>query len=705
MRIKRSVVVCLATLTLAAPALGMPFEAEQRAGASPGASGAGDPYFPEDGNGGYDVRHYDLDLRYRPASDRLSGLATISATATKRLSRFNLDLVGLKVNGIKVNGKRATWTRNEHELRVKPHKAIGKHAKFRVKVAYEGVPIGLEGAGFVHTDDGALVIGQPHVAASWYPVNDHPSDAASYKFHITAPQGRSVVSNGKLERKATKHGLTTWTWHARDPMASYLTTLVIGDYATDAYAADGIKYVDAIEADLLGTVAEPTDGAQFAISQPANSAYKRLQHSIAVPAGGATVDFTMTRNTETNWDFAFVEAHTVGQDDWTTLEDLKGHTTQDPGDSCLTWPDLHPFIPSHYQTVDVDEETCTAEGETGEWWAASGASDGPEEWQVDLGEFAGSTVELSISYASDGSVPLPGLFVDDVRVSTGEGTTSFESGLEGWTVPGPPAGSPGNDNDWIVGDVDDVPEALGVIAEASLARQPEIIEFLSGVFGPYPWKSSGGIVFGTPGIGFALETQTRPVYASEFFTDTESGDSVIVHELAHQWYGDSVRLHRWRDIWLNEGFAQYSEWLWSEHEDLGTVQENADFWYGLFPEDDPFWQLPIGDPGPDALFAGQVYIRGALTVHALRLAVGEYDFFNILKAWPHQRAGKTATTAQFIALAERISGEQLDELFDAWLFQPVRPSAPSPKARVAPAPAPPGALAALGRLKVAAGND
>ena len=119
-------------------------------------------------------------------------------------------------------------------------------------------------------------------------------------------------------------------------------------------------------------MAEPTDGSQFAISQRANSAYKRLQHSIAVPAGGATVDFTMTRNTETDWDFVFVEAHTVGQDDWTTLEDVNGHTTQDPGFSCLEWPDLHPFIPSHYQTVDVDEETCTAEGATGEWWAASG---------------------------------------------------------------------------------------------------------------------------------------------------------------------------------------------------------------------------------------------------------------------------------------------------------------------------------------------
>ena len=225
------------------------------------------------------------------------------------------------------------------------------------------------------------------------------------------------------------------------------------------------------------------------------------------------------------------------------------------------------------------------------------------------------------------------------------------------------------------------------------------------LFGPYPWPSSGGIVFDTPGLGFALETQTRPVYAPDFFTDPASGDSVVVHELAHQWYGDSVRLHRWRDIWLNEGFAQYSEWLWSEEEGLGTAQEIADFWYDFFPEDDPFWVLPIGDPSPQALFAFQVYARGALTVHALRLAVGDDDFFNILRTWPQERAGKTATTAQFIALAERISGEQLDQLFDTWLFEPGRPPAPTPEPGDALNAAPPSMVPGLGRAKAFLGNE
>ena len=111
----------------------------------PGASGAGDPYFPLDGNGGYDVRHYDLDLRYRPSSDQLSGVATIHARATKSLSRFNLDLVGLRVHDIRVNGAPADWSRTRHELRVTPKRSLRKHRQFTIRVVYAGVPKLTEG--------------------------------------------------------------------------------------------------------------------------------------------------------------------------------------------------------------------------------------------------------------------------------------------------------------------------------------------------------------------------------------------------------------------------------------------------------------------------------------------------------------------------------------------------------------------------------
>jgi aminopeptidase N len=145
-----------------------------------------------------------------------------------------------------------------------------------------------------------------------------------------------------------------------------------------------------------------------------------------------------------------------------------------------------------------------------------------------------------------------------------------------------------------------------------------------------------------------------------------------VHELAHQWFGDSVALAEWKHIWLNEGFAQYSEWLWSEEEGLGTAQEQFDAFYGI-PAGDPFWSVVIGDPGPELLFDGAVYHRGAMAVHALRLEVGDRDFFRILRAWTTRRAGGHGTIPQFIRLAERVSGEQLDDLFDVWLFTGSKP--------------------------------
>ena len=107
------------------------------------------------------------------------------------------------------------------------------------------------------------------------------------------------------------------------------------------------------------------------MSQAADSSYKRLMRTIDVPAGGATVGFTITRDTEADWDFAFVEAHTVGSDDWTTLPDENGHTTDDTGYSCLLWPDLHPFITTTTRPSTRPPRPATPTNGDGEWWAAS----------------------------------------------------------------------------------------------------------------------------------------------------------------------------------------------------------------------------------------------------------------------------------------------------------------------------------------------
>ncbi|SMC65481.1 M1 family metallopeptidase [Lentzea albidocapillata] len=218
-------------------------------------------------------------------------------------------------------------------------------------------------------------------------------------------------------------------------------------------------------------------------------------------------------------------------------------------------------------------------------------------------------------------------------------------------------------------------------AKASIERTPEVTEFLADNFGPYPFEAQGGVV--TPDLGYALENQTRSTYDDAFFR-RGANTYVVAHEVAHQWFGDSVSVHHWRDIWLNEGFASYAEFLWSEHVGEGTAQENADFVYDSYPADDPFWQVLPGDPGASNVFHSAVYDRGALAVHALRVAVGDEKFFEILKAWVAEKKYSDATVEEFIALAERVSGQQLDQLFQTWLFTKGKPAeAPGRAADVA----------------------
>ncbi|MFR9731406.1 M1 family metallopeptidase [Saccharopolyspora sp. MS10] len=219
-------------------------------------------------------------------------------------------------------------------------------------------------------------------------------------------------------------------------------------------------------------------------------------------------------------------------------------------------------------------------------------------------------------------------------------------------------------------------EGLGELdgpARASVERTPEVLEFLSGLFGEYPFEAQGGVV-PSEGMNFALENQTRPTYSHKFFL-TGANTSVVVHENAHQWFGDSVSVDTWQHIWLNEGFASYAEWLWSEQQGTGTARQLFDHYYGAHPADDPFWQVAPGDPGPENIFDGAVYDRGALAVHALRNVIGEEALLDVVRTWVAEKRYATGTVEDFIALTEQRSGEQLDEFFRAWLFTPGKPAA------------------------------
>jgi aminopeptidase N len=196
---------------------------------------------------------------------------------------------------------------------------------------------------------------------------------------------------------------------------------------------------------------------------------------------------------------------------------------------------------------------------------------------------------------------------------------------------------------------------------------PSVIRFEERRFGPYPFTATGMIVDDAD-VGYALETQGRPFYP--LGTDT----ATLVHEMAHQWYGDSVTLVDWHDIWLAEGFATYAEWMWDSTHGGGTPAARFDRLYET-PDGSDLWHpAPTRFTDPADLFGKPVYTRGAMTLQVLRGKVGGPAFFRILRAWARERRHANARTAQFVALAERVSGQQLDQMFADWLTLDGKPA-------------------------------
>ena len=262
--------------------------------------------------------------------------------------------------------------------------------------------------------------------------------------------------------------------------ASFLTTEgILGPAYPQFDSWVGAKY------DRAGGPFEPHTGTKYVYSQMADVSYKRLTRTIDLsslaPGAPAEMSFWVSHDTEHDWDFFMVEAHTLDaapDDDWTTLRDMNGNNSQDlgpstpPGEddaaSCPAgWNELHPHI-DHYQTNNGDG-TCSPTGSTGEWWASSGSSGGWQQWRLDLSEYSGSVVEVSLAYVSDWAVQGLGVFVDDMVVSHGLGTTSFEDvpppadPMAGWLISGPAEGSGPNANNFIRTDAAGFPEGAVVV--------------------------------------------------------------------------------------------------------------------------------------------------------------------------------------------------------------------------------------------------
>jgi aminopeptidase N len=429
----------------------------------PGTPGLGDPLYPLAGNGGYDVGHYSLTLDYTPASNRLVATDVVDAVATQGLSQFDLDLRGFAITRLLVDGAPASYTRDGQELIVTPPARIRAGAPFTVTIDYAGTPAVVtdpDGSieGWVPTDDGAFVVGEPQGSPAWYAANDNPRDKATFDFRVTVPAGLTAMANGVLVSETTSAGKTTWAWREDQPMAPYLATVTNGRF-----------------------------------------------------------DLTQSR--------------------------------------------------------------------------------------------------------------LP------------DGTASYVAV--------------------------DPQLAKGQV----LSKLPEIVAFYSSLYGPYPFDAVGAIVDSAKDVGYSLETQTKPVFA--YMPD----EATLAHELSHQWFGDSVTLKTWPDIWLHEGFATWSEWIWSEHEGTKSGAQWFKQLYNTPASDTSLWNPPPGNPGSAAdIFDGSVYLRGGMTLEALREEVGDPTFFRIMRTWAQANRFGTVTTPDFIALAEHLSGRDLERFFDVWLYEPGKPT-------------------------------
>jgi Peptidase family M1 domain/Peptidase M1 N-terminal domain len=206
------------------------------------------------------------------------------------------------------------------------------------------------------------------------------------------------------------------------------------------------------------------------------------------------------------------------------------------------------------------------------------------------------------------------------------------------------------------------PANLAGKAEKVFSDTPKMIGFFEERFGPYPFDQYGAVMVDADLDGVALESQTLPYFGRELFRGSRDPEALRAHELAHQWFGNSVTPESWKDIWLNEGFATYAEWMWMAADDPERLQDQCDSAAArLGPHS------PILDPHSSEVFHKHQYVKGALTLHALRKKIGDDAFFQTLRGYTEQHRDGNVSTADFVDAAQQTSGMDLKEFFADWL--------------------------------------
>ncbi|MFT3716685.1 MAG: M1 family metallopeptidase [Gordonia sp. (in: high G+C Gram-positive bacteria)] len=220
-----------------------------------------------------------------------------------------------------------------------------------------------------------------------------------------------------------------------------------------------------------------------------------------------------------------------------------------------------------------------------------------------------------------------------------------------------------------------LPARLKTEFDASFVNQVKMVEVFTEMFGPYPFPQYTAVVTDDP-LDIPLEAQSFSTFGANHCDGTRDHERLVAHELAHQWFGNSVTLARWRDIWLHEGFACYAEWLWSQRSGGRSADEWARHYYEKLAASPV--RVPLADPGPKQMFSDWVYKRGAITLHALRLRLGDGAFFQLLHRWTDKYRYRSVTTEDFIALASTYTDASLNDLWREWLFEPQLPAFPAP---------------------------